>query len=149
MRLRVAVAAALALVGCVSGASSAFASGYQPQFDPQAANVPYLAWRGESVRLVTCDTATAPWSTDASVTYTATWSIVDWSDTGAQPSVSAPSQVGTQGPNALYKNAHGARIDSTSQRAGLALVHVDISDGSHNVGSHDFLVGWLKLSKVA
>jgi hypothetical protein len=148
MRLRLAVATALALVGCVSGASSAFASGYQPQFDPQAANVPYLAWRGEAVRLVTCDTATAPWSTDTSVTYTATWSIVDWSDTGAQPSVSSPSQVVTQGPNALYKNAHCARIDYTSQRAGLALVHVDISDGTHTVGSHDFLVGWLKLSKV-
>src|SRR3954470_15532519 len=121
MRLRLAVATALALVGVCSGASSALASGYQPQFDPQAANVPYLAWRGEAVRLVTCDTATTPWSTDTSVTYTATWSIVDWSDTGAQPSVSPPSQVAAQAPTALYKNGHGARIDYTSQRAGLAL----------------------------
>src|SRR3954454_13184801 len=146
MRLRLAVAAAFALVGCLSGASSALASGYQPQFDPQTSNVPYLAWRGENVRLVYWETP--PWSTDPSAQYTADFEPLVWSDGGA-PAKVGQDQVVVQGPNALYKNAHCARVDFKSFVPQLAFIHLDVSDGTHVVASHDFYVGWLKLGKVA
>jgi hypothetical protein len=146
MRLRLALAAALATGGCLIGAAPALASGYQPQFDPQAANVPYLAWRGQSVRLVTCETT--PWSSDSNPSYTAMWSVQGWGGGNILPSQTTPSQVIQEGPNALYPNAHCARVDFSSQGAGLAAVHVDIYDGAAIVASHDFLVGWMTLNNV-
>src|SRR5881409_1169041 len=51
-RLKVGLAAVVALVGCVVFAAPALAD---TQPDPQLSNIPYLAWRGEEVRLVKCD----------------------------------------------------------------------------------------------
>src|SRR3954452_4005865 len=47
---RAAVVCALAVGGLASSAGSALAA---PP-DPQTTNVPYLAWRGEQIRLVEC-----------------------------------------------------------------------------------------------
>ena len=48
----------LAFLACVLGSALASRSrcGAGPQ-DPQTTNIPYLAWRGEQVRLVKCDPA--------------------------------------------------------------------------------------------
>ena len=52
---RVGLAALVALAAAVVFAAPAVAThGTRPAFDPQTTNVPYLAWRGEELRLVKC-----------------------------------------------------------------------------------------------
>src|SRR6185369_8459817 len=57
-------------------------------FDTQEANVPYLAWRGEHVRLGFCD-FNFPISSESNVS----WALEDWSGDPANGSVPVPQEI--------------------------------------------------------
>ena len=46
--------AAVAVLGTVASTALASPANYDPTNDPNTTNVPYLAWRGENIRLVQC-----------------------------------------------------------------------------------------------
>ena len=53
-RLKLSLAFLACVLGSALAAGPAAAPGPQ---DPQTTNIPYLAWRGEQIRLVKCDPA--------------------------------------------------------------------------------------------
>src|SRR3954471_1590726 len=165
MRLRLACAAALAIACSAIGASPAMADGSRaafdppttrPVFDPQTTNVPYLAWRGEEVRLVKCEPFLGdipdPWSDDGSTQFDASWIVEDWSGDSITPSLEQSTVKFTdeQNSNGLYFGKHCVKADFVSQKAGLAMIKLVITDADTGkpLVKHQFLVGWLTLNKV-
>src|SRR3954467_4689389 len=120
MRLRLACAAALAIACSAIGASPALADApraafdpptTRPVFDPQTTNVPYLAWRGEQVRLVKCEPLLGdipdPWSADGSPEFNAKFVVEQWSGTGWPViETTTPHFVDENNPNGLYWGKH-------------------------------------------
>ena len=137
MRLRLACAAALAIACSAIGASPAMADVYRPvDFDPQTTNVPYLAWRGEEVRLVKCEPFLGdipdPWAQDGSTEFDASWIVEDWSGDSITPSLepSTVKFIDEQNPNGLYYGKHCVKADFVSQKAGMAMIKLVISDAA-------------------
>jgi len=106
----------------------------------QDANVPYLAWRGEHVRLEFCDENAL--TTEDGV---ATWSLEDWSGDPMNGSVPVPQQI--FGAAHIYSGC--AYTDYVSQKSGIAFVKLVISDPTDgsNLYEKQFLVGWMDLLK--
>src|SRR5882724_8741949 len=79
-------------------------------FNTQEANVPYLAWRGEHVRLGYCDAESSIPATD-----NVSWALEDWSGDPANGSVPVPQEMfGTR------HNFNGCvYTDFVSQKAGV------------------------------
>ena len=129
----------------------------RPVFDPQTTNVPYLAWRGEEVRLVKCEPFLGdipdPWAQDGSTQFDASWIVEDWSGDSITPSLepSTVKFIDEQNPNGLYYGKHCVKADFVSQKAGMAMIKLVISDAAtgHPLVKHQFLVGWLTLNKVS
>src|SRR5215213_7133578 len=116
---------------------SAFAAGPAgaagpPRWDPQTTNVPYLAWRGEQVRLVKCDPALA--TEGVSVEFF----VEEWSGTGLVPRVE----------DATVNRASGcARADVVSLDPGLARVKLVATNALGDpILKHQFLVVWMSLT---
>jgi len=122
--------------------------------DPMLSNIPYLAWRGEAVRLVKCFPASAfpagyiPSALDAGFT------LVDWS---GDPHLASPQVVtGAPGFNAAmfdlrsFDGAYCWGQSFISQKAGLANIKLTIRDGTNGplLAVHDFLVGWMNLNSI-
>ena len=133
--------AAMALVA-VAGVSTASATtpaaptGKLPTmgYSTQDANVPYLAWRGEHVRLVGCDEVSFPEGSSA------TWMLEDPpNDPVFQPGLDMAS----------------TRIDSNcasatwiSQKAGVAFIKLIVrNSGGTDIFEKQFIVGWMQLLK--
>jgi hypothetical protein len=125
---------------------------------PQTANIPYVAWVGEHVRLVACDPAI---NEDGSLQFV-NYQVEDWSGYQFQP----PNPDGDRGnnifevfdpgPAAFFGSseaAHGedgcVATDYKSLNPGLARIRVVVRDqGTHAVRfSHQFLVIWLAANK--
>jgi len=154
------------LLGATFFAAPALAA---TQPDPTETNVPYLAWRGEQVRLVKC----APAITG--VAQRADFLLVDWS--GEENSLAIPQMEGgtagflvATGRDHLGQGCVAATF--SSQKAGLAQIKLVVSSlpggiggpyttpggvgflpGGNVVGlagnpilKHDFLVGWMNLN---
>jgi hypothetical protein len=102
----------------------------------QEANVPYLAWRGEHVRLGFCDET--PMSSEANVT----WAIEDWS---------GPNLGSIQVPYEIIGARHFfggcAYTDFASQKPGVAFIKLSINDPSTGVSNFEkvFMVGWMQI----
>ena len=122
--------------------------------DPMLANIPYLAWRGEAVRLVKCAPPSAfpagyvPSALDAGFT------LVDWS---GDPHLATPETVtAAPGFNAAmfavrgFDGAYCWGMSFISQKAGLAVIKMTIRDGTAGpvILVHDFLVGWMNLNSL-
>jgi hypothetical protein len=139
-RLKKMLLAAVAsmAVASVVAASPASASVPSEQYATQDANVPYLAWRGEHVRLEFCDENAL--TTEDGV---ATWSLEDWSGDPANGSVPVPQQIF----GAAHIYAGCAYTDFVSQKAGVAFVKLVISDPTTgaNLYEKQFIVGWMDL----
>ena len=117
------------------------------------ANVPYLAWRGEHVRLGFClPPGLGAISTDADVT----WSIEDWSGDPANGSIPVPFEI----LGARQFNNGCVYSEFSSQKAGIAFIKLSIH---RNAGVSEptaalvppssthvvkqYMVAWMELEK--
>jgi hypothetical protein len=124
----------LAFLACVLG--SALASGpaaAQGPPDPQTTNIPYLAWRGEQIRLVKCDPAIG--ESAASVD----WLIESWTGPGIAPQIETSTITG-------FEDCVAA--DIVSLEPGLARVKLVVADETGApILKHQFLSIWMSLNK--
>jgi hypothetical protein len=132
------VAVAVLAVGSASAATPAPPpppSGTIPSmgYATQDANVPYLAWRGEHIRLVGCDEVSFPEGA------TATWMLEDPpNDPVFQPAQDFGSeQVSNNCAQAVW----------VSQKAGVAFIKLIVHVGTANIFEKQFVVGWMELMK--
>ncbi len=142
MRLRILFAALLAVGMSAFAASPALANdgAAHPSFDPQTTNVPYLAWRGEEVRLVKC--------VDDLRSVEVDWIVEDWSGYPFQPPSLETSTVDIfEGSGEHYRD-DCVKANFVSLKAGLAQIKLVISDAYSGdpIVKHQFLVGWLGLN---
>ena len=160
-RLRFGLAALVAFAGSTFFAAPALAD---TQPDPQLTNIPYLAWRGEEVRLVKCEPGIFPAINGAqaaqSIRFGATFIdflLVDWS---GDPHLAQPQlEPGTV--SAFFRSWDGAPCVAgtfISQKAGLAQIKlVATLNISQAIGfpvnvpeiitlKHDFNVGWMNIN---
>ena len=102
------LAGLLAVVVTVVSAYAAGPAAAAPSvWDPQANNVPYLAWRGEQIRLVKCD----PVLTDESVRVE--FFVEEWTGPGLVPRVEEIT---------VDRSGGCARADVVSLEPGLARI---------------------------
>ncbi len=124
----------LAFFACVLGSALAAgpAAAAAPQ-DPQTTNIPYLAWRGEQVRLVKCDPALggeAPISVD--------WIVEEWTGSGIQPQIETSTIKG-------FDDCVAA--DVVTLDPGLARIKLVVSDAAGTpILKHQFLSIWMSLN---
>jgi hypothetical protein len=151
-------AALLAMGSLTAGAFAAPNPG--PGNGPQTANVPYVAWVGEHVRLVVCDKAI----TTGAISQFANYQVEDWSGYQFQPPTpdgDAGSNLGEvfdPGPAAFFRSSEPSHqigeereqegcvaTDYKSLNPGLSRIRVDVRNQSTHeiVFSHQFLVIWL------
>ncbi len=141
-------AAVLALGTLTAGAAAAPASTFTPESDgPQSANVPYVAWVGEHVRLVACDPAI---NTSEDEGQLANFRLEDWS--GKPEAAEIPElESGTQ---AFFAPSEGSpqaesgdgcvKVDYKSLSPGLSRIRAVVTnDAGTIVYSHQFIVIWL------
>jgi hypothetical protein len=140
--------AALAAVIVIAVPAAATGSDENGGFDPQATNVPTLAWNGEIVRLVKCYeddlferagvTQTTFWDR-----FTAEYNVMSWTGNPAQPPtiVEQTVDVGTSYGRTCV------RADMVSVEPGLAQVELDLIDKHAEIAMppHVFLVAWMNL----
>jgi hypothetical protein len=151
-RLKLGLLAMVALIGATMALTTVAQARTVP--DPMLADIPYLAWRGEAVRLVKC----APPSTfPAGYTPSALdagFTLVDWS---GDPHLATP-QVVTAAPGfnsaifsvRAFDGSYCWGMSFISQKAGIADIKMTIRDGTAGpvVLVHDFLVGWMNLNSI-
>src|SRR5262245_49782978 len=151
-RLKLGLLALVALNGATMALTTVAQARTVP--DPMLSSVPYLAWRGEAVRLVKCAPPSefpagyAPSALDAGFT------LVDWS---GDPHLATPQTV-TAAPgfnSAMFSvrsfdGAYCWGMSFISQKAGLAVIKMTIRDGTDGpvIFVHDFLVGWMNLNSI-
>jgi hypothetical protein len=180
LRLGIASVAALSVVALTAFAGTASA-GLQPAvqqgFDPEQTNVPYLAWRGEKVRLVKCVApetvgittgapSNGPALQQAARFFTGTNAVIeDWSGdqfnrpqfevtgTGFGGPLIFGSNVGVfQGTGEMAGRVCFATT-LVSLKAGIAIVKLSVA-GTNGGGQptmflqHQFTVAWMTISNV-
>jgi hypothetical protein len=153
-------AAVLAMGSLTAGAFAAPNPGTTNPDGPQTANVPYVAWVGEHVRLVVCDPSINPAGFDK--IQFANFAVEDWS--GYQFQVPTPDgeagnslgQIFDPGPAAFFKSQEPAHkgdgcvaTDYKSLNPGLSRIRAVIRNEETGkiVFSHQFLVIWLTVNK--
>jgi len=164
-RLKFGLAALVALAASAFFAAPALAD---TQPDPQLTNMPYLAWRGEEVRLVKCDPdilAGLDAAQRAAVAQSAQFSdifvdflLVDWS---GDPNVVRPQlEPGTV--SLFFRSFDGAPCVAAtvvSQKAGIGqfklVVTANLSLAGVVIGvpevitlKHDFNVAWMNINQA-
>ncbi len=116
-------------------ASSAVAATPTSPWDPQRANVPQVAWRGEQVRLVKCDPVLAN-------TANFDLTVEEWSGPGRDPSIESPT-VTRLSPTCVA-------ADIVTLDPGLARVKLVASNEAGTpILKHQFLVIWLSIGTPA
>src|SRR5689334_23011382 len=151
-RLKLGLLALVALIGATMALTTVAQARTTP--DPMLADIPYLAWRGEAVRMVKCAPASdfppgyVPSALDANFT------LVDWS---GDPHLASPQVVsgapGFATPIFDVRGFDGAYcwgMSFISQKAGLADIKMTVTDGPSGplLLVHDFLVGWMNLNSI-
>jgi hypothetical protein len=145
-------AAVLALGTLTAGAVAAPSETFTSTSDgPQSANIPYVAWVGEHVRLVACDPAINTSEEDGQLV---NFQIEDWS--GRPEAAEFPSPE--SGSQAFFAPSAGSsqesagdgcvKIDYKSLNPGLARIRAVVTNAAGTVVySHQFLVIWLTVNK--
>jgi hypothetical protein len=124
--------AAIVLSAVVAGPALAAAPA---KWDPQTTNVPYLAWRGEQVRLVKCDPALLTEGVKVE------FFVEEWSGTGLVPRVEDAT---------VDTSAGCAKADVVSLDPGLARVKLVATNAAGDpILKHQFLVIWMSLTDPA
>lgn len=145
-------AAVLALGTLTAGAAAAPSQTFTTTSDgPQSANIPYVAWVGEHVRLVACDPAI---NTSEDEGQLANFRLEDWSgkpeaaeipelESGSQ-AFFAPSEGSPQ-----FESGDGCvKVDYKSLAPGLSRIRAVVTNSSGTiVYSHQFIVIWLTANK--
>jgi hypothetical protein len=143
-------AAVLAMGSLTAGAFAAPNPG--PSADgPQSANVPYVAWIGEHVRLVACDPLI---NTSTEEGQSVNFQLEDWSGRPEAAELPAPDP----GSSAFFAPSAGSsqasigagcvKIDYKSLNPGLARIRAVVTNKAGAiVFSHQFLVIWLTVNK--
>lgn len=117
----------------------AFASGSGSSADPQATNVPYVAWAGEQVRVEKClffqngpvdDARVAELKAALNVSLLGTFTVEDWS--GVDEVNAGPKFIGATGgvvPVQLKVHPEGLcwAADISSQKPGLAVIRLNVA----------------------
>jgi hypothetical protein len=129
-----------------------------PVFNPQETNVPYLAWRGEEVRLVKCTHDDMSSIAGAPTTQSVggfTWldtSMTIFNYSGPQEnSFDGPKAV-TNGASIFYDRDSGrwcVRADFISNKPGIVTVKFTLSIKGVILAQHDFLIGWMAVNSAA
>jgi len=158
MKLRLLAAAVLSAAVSLWAVSSGAAAAI-PYFEPLTTNVPYLAWRGEELRLVKCATDATEGPAvvslmkggiagDGSSRFNADWIVEDWSGYPFTPPALETSTVKFFTGNGEYRGAPCVKADFVSLKAGLAQIKLVITDArtGNPVLKHQFLAGWLGLN---
>jgi hypothetical protein len=164
-RLRLSLIACLAvaafagvLVGSASAAAPSDASGLAgaSEFNPQETNVPYLAWRGEEVRLVKCvggltrDAIGAPTlQTDGLIRFLRGGFDINMS----VYEYSGPQENSFDGPKSVQNKASVFESEGRicvrgtwiSNKAGIVVIKLTVSYNGVILGQHDFLIGWMAI----
>jgi hypothetical protein len=144
-KMLLAAVAGMAVVSVVAASPASATVPTEGKANAEQANVPYLAWRGEHVRLGYCNPlgepeGTVPFTSEDKVT----WHIEDWSgvDYGSIP---VPYLLeGSQ-----HFDGNGCAYASfASQKAGVAFIKLDIVSASTGATLADkhFLVGWMQMT---
>ncbi len=151
-RLKLGLLALVAMIGATMVLTTVAQARTNP--DPMLSNVPYLAWRGEAVRLVKCAPASAFPAGFTGGSLSAYFTLVDWSGDPhlATPQV-ATSAPGFDGPIFARRGFDGAfcwGLSFISQKPGLAVIKMTVRNGTSGplVLVHDFLVGWMNLNSI-
>ncbi|MFI5004055.1 MAG: MAP7 domain-containing protein [Solirubrobacterales bacterium] len=144
-------AAVLALGSLTAGAVAAPNQG--PEADgPQGANIPYVAWVGEHVRLVACDPLI---DTSDEAGQSVNYQLEDWSGRPEAAQLPAPDP----GSSAFFApspessqasiDAGCVKIDYKGLNPGLARIRAVVTNEETGaiVYSHQFLVIWLTTNK--
>ena len=125
VRLGIAVLSAIAAAAFAAAPALAEHGPAHPSFDPQTTNVPYLAWRGEEVRLVKCDPTLAAGVRQG--TLAADWIVEDWSGEAFQrPSLEA-STVRFFAGSGERAGEGCVKANFVSVKAGLAMIKLVVS----------------------
>ncbi len=142
----------LALGTLTAGAAAAPAGTFTPTSDgPQSANIPYVAWVGEHVRLVACDPKI---ETSGAGGQLVNFRLEDWS--GKPEAAEIPElESGTQAffaPSAGSPQAESGdgcvKVDYKSLAPGLSRIRAVVTnDAGTIVYSHQFIVIWLTANK--
>ena len=128
-RLRLSLAFLACVLGSALASSPAVAQGPQ---DPQTTNIPYLAWRGEQIRLVKCH----PDIGEAGATVD--WIVEAWTGPGLTPAIETSTITG-------FEDCVAA--DIVSLEPGLARVKLVVSDEAGTpILKHQFLTIWMSLN---
>jgi len=148
-----AIGAAVLALGILSaGALAAPPGSFTPESDgPQSANIPYVAWVGEHVRLVACDPHI---ETSEAGGQLVNFRLEDWS--GKPEAAEIPEQEsGTQAFFAPSKESQQGesgdgcvKVDYKSLAPGLSRIRAVVTNSSGTiVYSHQFIVIWLTANK--
>jgi len=156
MRLRISIAlvallAAIAALMVSAGSAAAGNEQYGPP-DPQTTNIPYVAWAGETVKVVKClsfiDSESATAAKSEGLPLTGTVLLEDWSgDVNQQPSQTLNGVTG------FISSDYGLcfSFEVASQKAGLAVYKLSINNawypllnGGDSLDQHQFLVIWMQ-----
>jgi hypothetical protein len=148
-----AVGAAVLAFGIFSaGALAAPTETFTPTSDgPQSANIPYVAWVGEHVRLVVCDPHI---ETSEAGGQLANFRLEDWSgkpEAAEIPELESGTQVffaPSEGSQQAESGDGCVKVDYKSLAPGLARIRAVITNTSGTiVYSHQFIVIWLTANK--
>jgi hypothetical protein len=130
----------VATMAIAAGVAATPASATVPTkgYDTQEANVPYLAWRGEHIRLGFCDNG------DSLAGLTASWALEDWSGDPANGSVPVPQEM--FGQRHTFNGC--VYTDFVSQKAGVAFIKLVVSDPETgaNLYEKQFMAAWMELN---
>jgi hypothetical protein len=143
-RLKLGLLAVVATIGATMVFSTVAQARTIP--DPMLSNVPYLAWRGEELRLVKCDPTLTPG--DLLSPGDVDFLLVDWS---GDPHLASPQLVpGTVAVG--FRSFDGAGcVQGTfeSSKAGLAMIKMVVTNpAGEKVLVHDFLAAWMNLNSI-
>jgi hypothetical protein len=144
-RLKKLLLSAATVMVLAAGVAVTPASATVPTWGRNAeqANVPYLAWRGEHVRLGYCLPSLVVADLAVANTDTATWAVEDWSGDPGNGSVPVPYE--------LFGSAHTSGncfyADFTSQKAGVAFIKLELTTPAGvPVLDHQFMAIWMDLN---
>ena len=168
-RLRLGLTAVLA-VAVFAGVMVASAAAQPPSdasglpangnvFNPQETNVPYLAWRGEEVRLVKCVGGLTSDAIGESTTQTSGSFIFNRGGFNVSMAIfaySGPQENSFDGPKAVTDTGNiffdrgriCVRGTWISNKAGITVIKLTVSHNGVILGQHDFLIGWMAVNSA-
>ena len=162
LRIGIAFVVALAAVATLATFAGAVSAGVFPRggFDPEDTNVPYLAWRGEQVRLVKCFTQEELARGGALNGFpVGTFVIEDWSGDPHQRPQFEDNFLGvaTAGPFEGIGEEAGKLCfaqDIVSLKPGIAIVKLTVTPQNEGLSElpaakHQFMVAWMSINNPA